>query len=167
MNQVQRKFLIDRIEKQVKISIEALNNNKPEAPNLNNYLLHRVLSGNFKIKSGAEIKEAIRQKALTAKANQNWMTGERSSYNGYRAREFKLDVNDLFDVDEEYKTKQNEYREATAKIDEQIRKLSIQGDTLVTRIQLASDKTLDRMINEIDDMGDLSLIDTKIKLLNA
>lgn len=36
---------------------------------------------------------------------------------------------------------------------------------LVTRIQLASDKTLEKMISEVDDMGDVSLMDTKLKSL--
>jgi len=34
------------------------------------------------------------------------------------------------------------------------------------RVQLASDKTLQKLINEVDDMGDLSLMDTKLKMLD-
>lgn len=167
MNQVQRKFLIDRIEAQVKISINALGKSKPEAPNLNNYLLHQVLSDKIKIKSGSEIKSAIKKMALAAKQDENWMTGERSSYSGFRSDVIKIQVKDILDVDEEYTKKLSEYRESTRNVDEQIRVLRVQADTLITRIQLASDKTLDKMINEVDDMGDISLMDTKIRYLNA
>jgi hypothetical protein len=30
---------------------------------------------------------------------------------------------------------------------------------------VASDKSLEKLVNEVDDMGDISLMDTRIKLL--
>ena len=44
--------------------------------------------------------------------------------------------------------------------------LKVQLDTIEVRVQLASDKTLQNLVNEVDDMGSLSLIDTKLKLLS-
>lgn len=167
MNQAQRNFLIKRIEDQVKASIEALKDKKPDAPNLNNYLLHQVLSGKLKIKPTEHIKKAIIKRALEAKEGENWMTGERNNYSGLGAKLFKLNVTDLIDVDAEYTRLLEEYKAASVDIDDKIRVLRVQSDTLITRIQLASDRTLDKMINEIDDMGDISLMDTKIRFLNA
>jgi hypothetical protein len=46
-----------------------------------------------------------------------------------------------------------------------MRQLQIQLETLEVRIMVASDKALQKLINEVDDMGDISLIDTRIKLL--
>ena len=57
-------------------------------------------------------------------------------------------------------------RQHNDKIQSEINTLQLQLDAIELRIQLASDKTLQKMINEVDDMGELSLIDTKLKLLN-
>lgn len=40
-----------------------------------------------------------------------------------------------------------------------------QFEGLCTRIQLASNKTLEKMIAEVDDMGDISLVDCTLKAL--
>lgn len=52
-------------------------------------------------------------------------------------------------------------------VDDQIKQLRIQLETLEVRIMVASDKVLQKLINEVDDMGDISLIDTQIKLLDT
>lgn len=41
----------------------------------------------------------------------------------------------------------------------------MQSEGLCTRIQLASNKTLEKMIAEVDDMGDISLVDCTLKAL--
>ena len=40
-------------------------------------------------------------------------------------------------------------------------------NNLITRIRLASNKTLEKMINEIDDMGEISLFDKKLKQITG
>lgn len=58
-----------------------------------------------------------------------------------------------------------EREEERSKINKQIEELNIQLQTLEVRIMLASDKHLQKLINEVDDMGDIKLIDSKIKLI--
>lgn len=162
MNQTQRKFLIDKIEKSAKTQRQALENSMPQPPSLNNYLLHAVMSNNFEIKNTEELKEMIRQMALKAKDRDDWMGnhwGSASKSNiHFKASEF-------FIVPEEYKILANEYRIKSESIRKQMYDLDMQVDGLITRIQLASDKTLQTMINEVDDMGNISLFDTKLKEL--
>lgn len=167
MNQAQRNFLIKKIEDQVKITCDALKEEKPEQPNLNNWLLHAVLSDTFELQSIESIKEVLRQKAFNATKDVNWLTGERESgWNG-SGRGVGFKVQDIFVLSEDYKQKRDNYSATSNRIDEKIKTIKVQAETLITRIQLASDKTLDKMINEIDDMGDISLMDTKIRYLNA
>lgn len=165
MNQTQRNFLIKKIEDAVKIRINALESDKEDAPSLNNYLLHDVMAGTFKIRSNEEIKEMIKQKALNSKAGkENWMSNTDGMYSSDRRLCFN--PMEFFIIPEEFKNRFNSYTARLNKKREEAHKLRLQADGLITRIQLASDKTLQKMINEVDDMGDLSLMDTKLKLLN-
>ena len=85
----------------------------------------------------------------------------------YGSREkLEFDADDLFEIPEEYKIALSKYNTTADEINGKIDTLKTQMETLETRIQLASDKILQTMINEVDDMGDLSLMDTKLKLLN-
>lgn len=162
MNQTQRKFLINKIEESARVNRKVLESSMPEAPSLNNYLLHAVMSNNFEIKSTEALKEMIRQMALKAGNREDWMGNHwgNASKDGihFKARDF-------FVVPEEYQKLANEYREKRNKIEKEIIDLTVQVDGLITRIQLASDKTLQTMINEIDDMGNISLFDTKLREL--
>lgn len=160
MNQAQRNFLIKKIEEKTKTEIKALEGCKPEAPSLSNYLLHAVMSGNFELKTVEHIKEVIRRKALNSKERSGWLNNDRWSDAGVTV---SFNANDIFVIPDEYKLLSDEYWQKTKEINNKIRELYIQSETLITRIQLASDKTLQTLINEVDDMGNLSLMDTKMK----
>ncbi len=79
----------------------------------------------------------------------------------------KIPIRDLFVIPKEYDELWTDYRKNDEERKQRIRQIQIECDTLVTRIQLASDKTLEKMISEVDDMGDVSLMDTKLKSLIA
>lgn len=162
MNQTQRSFLIKKIEETSKIHIDALKSSRKEYPNLNNYLLHEVMSDRILLQNIEHIKSAIKRKALNAKSGEGWMNDERW---GSKPK-ISFDPKDIFVIPESYNQLRKEVEEHNLKVDSEIRQLSIQSDSLITRIQLASDKTLQTMINEVDDMGDISLMDTKIKQLS-
>jgi len=162
MNQAQRNFLIKKIEETIKARVKALEDSKPEYPSLNNYLLHAVMSGNFELQPNEEIKKILLQKALNAKGNEDWLGNHWGMANKSLVA-FKAD--EIFVIPEEYRERARICREKQSELQEQISTLRIQSETLITRIQLASDKTLQKMINEVDDMGDISLIDTKLKYL--
>lgn len=162
MNQSQRSFLIKKIEEGVKLRVSALQHSLPEAPSLTTWLLHYILSGKFEIKTVEEIKEVIRQKALKAKDREDWLG---NSW-GTAKKNIVFSLNEIFIIPEEYRTIFESWLKESKEINDKIAELQLQADTLITRIQLSSDKTLQKLINEVDDMGDISLIDTKLKLLN-
>lgn len=164
MNQAQRNFLIKKIEETAKVRIDALKRSVPEAPSLNNYLLHAVMSNNFEIKNTEQLKEMIRQFALKATNRDDWMG---NSWGSATKDGIHFRAKDFFIVPDEYQKLYDDYKAAKDKANEEIYLTQIQADTLITRIQLASDKTLQSMVNEVDDMGNLSLIDTKLKALTA
>lgn len=166
MNSTQRKFLVDKITEKTKSKIQALRDKIPESLSLNVYMLHRVMSNDFEIKSKDELKELILDKALKAGQNKQYREDWLGNAWGISNRSnvaFTLD--EFFVIPQEYLKMREEREEQKIKIEEQIRNLQIQLETLEVRIMVASDKTLQKLVNEVDDMGDISLIDTRIKFL--
>lgn len=164
MNQTQRKFLIDKIEKASKIQIEAIEKQKIDYPSLSIYMLHKVMSGDFDIKSKEELKAIITEKALRSTDREDWLGNHWGSAS---KRLITFEIHDFFIVPEEWKKKMEETRSILDDQKARINKINIETETLITRIQLASDKVLQQMINEVDDMGNISLMDTKLKQLTA
>ena len=159
MNQTQRKFLIDKITSKTDLKIKVLEATIPERPLVINHLTHAIMSDTIQLKSNKEIKEVIRQKALNSTDKRN-VFGDGWRHN---TSEITFKAKEIFIIPKEFAIKEEEYTKMHKKVYEEIKILSIQSETLITRIQLASDKTLQLMINEIDDMGDISLLDTTLK----
>ena len=91
---------------------------------------------------------------------------ETCRYENFMKDRYKMDLRDLVVVPDDYSIELERVREFNKKIDEEIQLYRISLDTIEMRIQLASDRTLQNLINEVDDMGELKLIDTKLKMLN-
>jgi hypothetical protein len=165
MNQAQRNFLIKKIEENLKIQDNALRESEPDCPNIHNYLLHAVMSGNFQLRTTEELKATILDKALNAGSRtDNWLAKSAGMFSA--TKDVHLTVNQLFVIPEEYKIKYDIWKAERDRINQKRVELSAQCNNLIIRIQLASDKTLQTMINEVDDMGNLSLIDTKLKAIS-
>lgn len=165
MNQAQRTFLIKKIEEASKLRVRVMEDAREQSPSLAIYILHAVMSGKFEIQNTEKLKEIIRQRALksTDRDREKWLGGNWGSTSSdvhFKLREF-------FVVPAEWQIRYDEWQIKDEMIQKEIRELKAQTDGLITRIQLASDKTLQTMINEVDDMGNISLMDTKLKLLTA
>jgi hypothetical protein len=164
MNQAQRNFLVTKLKESTDSQIRELNKNKMEYPSLSNYLFHAILKGELELKPQDEIKEALKQKAFKAKEGVNWLSEDRMGFE--KETTIKLNINDLIIVPENYKKLQQQAREHNSNITKQIEELKNKMLNLETRIQIASDKVLQQIISDVDNMGDISLIDTNIKLLS-
>jgi len=167
MNSQQRKFLIDKITEKTKAKIKELKNNIPELISLNTFMLHKVLSNDFQINSIENLREIIINRALqvskSKEIREDWI-GNAWGVANKKNVSFALD--EFFIIPEDYKKIIEDRNKIAIEIEKQIKDLELHLDTLEIRIMLASDKTLQSMINDVDDMGDIKLIDTKIKLLN-
>lgn len=161
MNQTQRKFLLDKIDKQLDIRVRALRDAQPEQPNLANFLLAGILAGTLEIRSSKELKHILRERALQDVGE--WLD---TSY-GTHKTEVKFKLREFFVIPPEAETANQAYIQEYNRLETEIHELVIRGEGLKTRIQLASDKTLQKMIDEVDDMGDISLMDNTLKQLSA
>lgn len=164
MNTTQRKFLVERIQQKVKEKIESLQNKKEKYPSASNYIFKAILNNTLQIQPDEVILSALKEKAMRAKEGANWLSEARMGYE--KERTIQLLIEQLIVLPEDYNKELQRVKECNRLIEEQIETLKIQLDAIEVRVQLASDKTLSNLINEVDDMGSLSLIDTKLKLLN-
>ncbi len=163
MNTAQRKFLIERIQQKVRDKIAELNKGLLQYPSASNFIFKAVLNGKLELQPTEVILDAIKKKALNAKEGENWLSEMRMGYE--KEREIKLLINQLIIVPDDYSVEVERVKQHNESIVAEINLLKIQLDTIEVRVQLASDKTLQNLINEVDDMGNLSLMDTKLKLL--
>jgi hypothetical protein len=167
MNTVQRKFIIDKLTEKTKLRIDILKKSVPELLSLNVNMLHQVMSNDFEIKNTEELKKLILEKALKAGSDkgirEDWLG---NSWNSGNRIGVHFTFDEFFIIPEKY-IKLREEREAiVTSINKEIGELQLQLETLEVRIMVASDKTLSTLINEVDDMGSISLIDTRLKMLS-
>jgi hypothetical protein len=165
MNAQQRKFLIERIQIKTKARISELEKTKLNYPNVPNYLFKAILSGKLELQPDEHTMSILKERALKAKEGANWLSDQSNGWEKFTT--IKLQVEDLIVIPEDYKKEREMVVEHNEKVDEEIKSLRMQLETVEMRVQLASDKTLQKLINEVDDMRELSLIDTKIKFLNS
>lgn len=164
MNTAQRKFLIERIQQKVKERIEELKKTRLEYPSASNFIFKAILNDKLELQPKEVTLEALKKKALNAKEGENWMSNMRMGFE--KEREIHLLIQELIVLPEDYKEELERVVKHNKTIEQEIALLKTQLDTIEVRVQLASDKTLQNLINEVDDMGDLSLMDTKLKLLS-
>lgn len=165
MNSTQRKFLIEKIQTETKKKIGELRKTLLEHPNANNWLFNAVMTGNLEIQSREHILEVVKQKALNSSQNKNWLSNESMGWERYSSVKFGR-LSDIFVIPEDYKNEIKRVEDFNKSIKEKIDGLEVHLNTIEMRIQLSSDSVLKKLINEIDDMGDIKLIDTTVKKLN-
>jgi hypothetical protein len=165
MNAQQRKFLIEKINKETKQKIEELKSKKIDYPNANNYLFKAILSDTLKLKSEQHILSVLKARAMDSKDGKDWLTNEHSGW-ASRVDVVKIGIVDLIDLPEDFRNKIEEVRLHNNEIQKEIDLLQVQLNSIEMRVQLASDKVLQKLINEVDDMGELSLVNTTLKSLD-
>lgn len=161
MNQTQRNYLIDKIKDRNKTEKRVLNDSLPEKPSLEAFLLNEVMSNRFEIVDNETIKQMIIDKTLTLKKDKKLLGGKNSSWNSNE--DICFPAEDFFILPKKYQELLDEYDKKQKEIYQRLGEIAELEEMLVLRIQLASPKKLEKLISEIDDFGDLSLFDTKLK----
>lgn len=165
MNSTQRKFLIEKIQEETKRKIEVLQKSKMEFPNASNYVFKAILDGKLKLQSEEHILNVLKERALSAVEGRNWLSGDTMGFEKHRAIKFN-NYEDIIVLPKDYEEELNKVKKHNSKISAEIEDLRVYLNTIEMRIQLASDSVLKRLINDIDDMGDIKLIDTTVKTLS-
>lgn len=166
MNQAQRNFLVEKIQGGVQDRVRALKDGVPEYPNIVNYIYHKIMSNDFDIRPKEDLKKQVLDRAINATDRKDWNTTT-GGHSWDKGRDIAFRIKDFFVIPPEFQEQLDTYHEARDRIDKEINLINSQADTLIVRIKLASNYTLESMIKEVDDMGDVKLMDTKLKALTS
>lgn len=164
MNQAQRKFLIERIQSKSAKKIEILRKSLWDYPSRSSYVFQAIMNNTLVLKSQEDILAGIKKKALSAKEGANWLSDDRMGWE--KERTIRLPTKDIFELPKALYDRVEEVKNHNSSIHNEMEDIKLKMESIEVRIQLASDKTLRNLINEVDDMGDLRLIDTTVKRLN-
>jgi hypothetical protein len=171
MNAQQRKFLIEKITEKTKLRIKALESQIPKDPDVEMLWLMQAIEGKLKLKPTEGILNYFHEKAKErvekgSSQRNSWYDTDSSMWGAARNVYARIPISTLFESPDGLDKLKDDHRSKKDEIQAQIYELEKQLEMLEIRINLASDKTLQTMINEIDDMGNISLLDTKIKYLS-
>lgn len=167
MNQDQRKFLLARVEQTYRTENEKLREKMPKEPSLNNYMVAAILEGSLKMKSIDSIREHIRDKVIRLGNKETLIHETHSRYHSDDDKEYHsidLQADAVFEFPEAYLQAMLKYNADKKSVEDQIEKLSAQKETLLLKIQIGSNVVLDRLIDSVDNMVDITLMNSKLML---
>jgi len=171
MNKDQRNFLITKISETCNKQIKVLEDEREDKPNLNNWLVAGFLDGTIQFTDIKILAEKMKQRVLKMDRNDVLLKEESDSfYNRKRKEEENLYVHlradELFVIPQGYLDELKIYEENEKAIDEKIKILEAQKDTIVMKLQIGSNEQLKKLIDEADNLVDLSLVNSQLLLKN-
>jgi hypothetical protein len=171
MNEAQRKFLTQRIDNIYKAESEKLRKKIPSRPSLNNYMIAAFLDGSVKFNDIDILKKKIRDRVLKMGSESQFI--ESKNKRGYDwddddddapTHTVMLNAEELFIVPEAYLVALREYEAAKEKVTSALANLSAQHDTVTLKIQVGSSKALDKLVEQVDNLADLTIINSQLTL---
>jgi hypothetical protein len=169
MNQQQRKFFIDAIKNEFNTKIRVLDQSMPEFPSVDDIMLQKIVSNEFSFQPEEHIRKVMIEKAMDQikklRSRDTFISS--SWFEKVRTPIVTIGLFDIVVEPEEIAEETRKVKIERDRIKAEIEALKSQMVALEARIMLASNKTLEKVISEIDNMGDIRLIDTKIKLLGS
>lgn len=169
MNQEQRKFLIERVNKtfqKQKSNLEA--QFKKEPPSLNNYLVSAFLENTIEFNDIEKLKVKMKEMVLKYGASDRLVreTKDRWDNTGVYKNKNTCEIitEDLFIIPESYKIALSEYEESQKIINDKISELEAQRDTILLKIQIGSNQILDKLVTQVDNLADLNIMNNQFLL---
>lgn len=163
MNQHQRKFLLEQIEGIYKAERNELHKRKPNPPSLNNYLIAAILDGSAIMRTTEELKEALRTRVRDLGKSETLTASSRSyGYGSSRnededVEEMRLPALLLFESPPAFAQVQEAYEAARKQWDEECKNLEASINAMRIKVQVGSDKALESLVDQADNICRMSL----------
>lgn len=169
MNQHQRKFLLEAVEKQYKNERDKLTARKPEEPTLNNYMIAAILDGSFVMKTPTHIRENFLDRVRSLGKSEALV--EREDRWGRKDRSERpmmtVPVDVLFEMPAPYAKDMAEYQEHLARWEEEMELLESSIGAMRIKVQIGSDKSLEALVEQADKLCSMSLTTSNQLLLGG
>lgn len=176
MNQEQRKFLIEKIVQTHNKQIDEIKASVPEEPSFNNHLIGAFLQGTIKILDPKKIKENItkivrnleKEGSIVSEVEEDYgYSYRRNRKRRWKDQKFNLVIppEAILELPSTYQKEFDEWKKIKDEADKKIIDLNNQKDLLILKIQVGSNQILDKLINQVDSLGDLDLFSNKLTLI--
>lgn len=170
MNQHQRKFLLEEIEKQYRREKDELERHRPDPPSLNNYLIAAILDGSSKMRPVADIERETRERVRDLGKGDTLVSPESRRWGRSRGSEEEVEMVSLpalliFEPPPAYAEKLGEYEAALKKWEQEMKALDASINAMRIRVQVGSDKALESIVQQADKLCSMSLTASKTLLL--
>lgn len=170
MNQEQRKFLVEQVQKTCTDQIDKLRKQIPPKPSLNNYLIAAFLDNSIQFNNISVLQTKMRKTVLEFGSNDvlikkkdTWRSN-RHSDNEEEEETVEINPTDLFIIPQNYLDAVSTYKEKKYKLDKEIEELEATKRTIIMKIQIGSSAAMDKLVMQIDSIGDLSILNTQLML---
>ena len=164
MNQHQRKFLLEEIEKQYKRERSELADRKPKPPSLNNYLIAAILDGTARMQPQKEVEKMVRQRVRDLGKEDSFVTHSHDRWGNRRGNDDDryIDVVSipallLFEPPKEYAEMRKKYESDLEKWQAEERALEASIAAMRIKVQVGSDKALEALVEQADQICSMSL----------
>lgn len=168
MNQDQRKFLIERVNKTFDNQKRKIEGDKLIKPSLNNYLVAAFLDNSIEFNDIDKLKVKMRETVLRYGASDK-LINEKDDWRNERkdANTCNIIAEDLFIIPESYKKALAEYQANLKKQRNEVGQLEAQKDTILLKIQIGSNQVLDKLITQVDNLADLNIMNSQFLLTDG
>lgn len=163
MNDTQRKYLIERVNQAAKTEIDQIEEKDLTEPSLNNYLVAAALDGSLQLQDNEGLRNKIRERIIKLGPRDRFVHEE--DYG--RRRDIPtvtLEAADIFVFPQAYIDAREEYRKRRKEKEKKVQEITARRDTIIMKIQIGSSKALDKLVEEADNLVDLSLVNTNLTL---
>jgi hypothetical protein len=168
MNQDQRKFLIERVNKTFSVQKQKLQEGRTVRPSLNNYLVAAFLDNSIQFNDIEKLKIKMRETVLRFGSYDKLVSEGRDRWDARNADKDKNTCNiiaeDLFIIPESYKIALAEFESNEKDINDKVEQLEAQKDTILLKIQIGSNAILDKLITQVDNLADLNIMNSQFLL---
>lgn len=170
MNQHQRRFLLEELEKQYRKEREALDGKRPVAPSLNNYLVAAILDGSARLRPQPEVEAAVKKRVRDLGKDDAFISRGSGRWAGHRVDSTEDHVSLpallLFEPPPAYAEKLAEYETALAGWQARMQALDAALAAMRIKVQVGSDKALDALVEQADRLCAMSLTDSSRLLIS-
>ena len=158
MNQHQRKFLLEAVEKQYTKERDTIRKREPKEPSMNNYLIAAILDGSFVMRDQETVRANLRERvqnlgkdeSLTDSRRGGW--GEKDTDNA-----ITLPAGVLFELPEGYAKAIAKYEQEYKEWEVEMEQLEACISAMRIKVQIGSDKSLEELVNQADKLCSMSL----------
>lgn len=170
MNQQQRTYLINQVEKRYSKMRDELEDQFQDVPSMEKFVVRALVRGELQLQPTERLMEILEAR-VDDKNFSKLLESDSYSYRYSKIRENKDEIHfkamEFFVLPEDFIKANEEVLEHNRNIQHQVDTLNAQEKQLVLRLNLASPKVLDNMIGEVDGMGELSLFENAMALLQT